>query len=161
MAYLNKNGSFRTNSLFEETIKPDQKAAGIKPVMSLKDAREIYVKCADPTGYKAAMLICDGSWEQWERLKDWPRFANEILPGWERELEVKLRSDAICRLADVADDPRHSKHTDCAKWLAEGRWKTGPRGPGRPTDKERKERQDLDKEVIDRAKQDAKRLNLH
>src|SRR3990167_5923662 len=95
---------------------------------SIAEWHDKFLEIADPTEYKAAIVLAE-SWEVWSNLKrNWPHFRNVILPLWLEEVDVKLRSEAILNLISQSQD---EKGTQAAKWLAEGRYKK--RAPGKPS----------------------------
>lgn len=157
MAHLNPNKSFRTSSLFKETLTKDQKDRGIKHITTLAKAKKVYLEAADPTEYRAAMEICDGSWEQWLRLQEWDHFNDTILNHWRSELEVKMRSDAILGIVKDSKNDDSKKQVDSCKWVAEGKWK-GSRGPGRPTDKQKNLNKKTEDNILSIVNKDTERL---
>src|SRR5690349_13466613 len=108
---IDSTGRKLTVGLFEELADPK---SAIKPVFKLADWRKTYVDIADPTDYQAAMLLI-GSWEHWQALVQNPSFFAH-LEVWRREVEVKVRSEAIINLVKQSATP---KGTPAAKWLAE------------------------------------------
>ena len=62
-----------------------------------------YLKIADPTEYRFA-IRCVGSWAKWEALCSEDPIKS-VVDLWRRELEVKLRSEALQRIMNVASDP--------------------------------------------------------
>lgn len=142
---LDSTGRKLTSGLFEELADP---ASSVKPVFKLADWRRIYVEIADPTDYQAARVLI-GNWDHWEALAANPRF-KEHLELWRKEVEVKLRSEAIEHLRKQA---RTDKGTAAAKWLAERG--EAPAKRGRPV-KGAPEEPDHRSAIRD----DAKRLGL-
>lgn len=139
---LDSTGRKLTSGLFEELADP---ASSVKPIFKLSDWREAYVRISDPTDYKAALELI-GSWEHWEALVANPRF-KEHLDSWRKEVEVKLRSEAIAHLRNQA---RTDKGVAAAKWLAE-QGQEPKKKPGRPV------ANDPDRNKVN---DDAKRLGL-
>jgi hypothetical protein len=117
--------------------------------LSIEDWHRTFVGCADPTEYRAAILLA-GSWEEWERFKkEWPDFRVSILPAWKAEVEVKLRSDAIFSVVKQAlDDPVS------ARWIAEGKYK--PAKPKTKVDAEAEKK--IRKKVADTAQEEIDRV---
>lgn len=132
-----------TVGLFEELSE-----SGTGP-FKLRDWRAVYVELADPTDYKAAMVLI-GNWDHWLALRDNQRFYTELLK-WREEVDVKLRSEAIDQLKKQSRGPQG---TAAAKWLAEEGSAAKKRGPGRPAKEKEPE------EVYDRSRSDAKRLGV-
>lgn len=109
---------------------------------SIHDWHATYVRVSDPTDYKAAMELI-GNWDHWLMLCECKGFA-EHLAAWRKEVDVKLRSEAIDELKKQS---RSDKGTAAAKWLAEEGSRATKRTPKQqPTE--------------DRTAGDAKRLGL-
>jgi len=100
--YKDKEGRYRTLSLFKETITASAKASGYEPAYTLKNEdkryglpsfKRAYIESEDPTGYTAAMELL-GSWDHWVKIFENKRFAEEKV-GWDEEMEVRIRSKAL------------------------------------------------------------------
>jgi len=138
--YKDKEGRWRTLSLFKETCTQASKDNGYMPVFTLKDSdpsglpsmRRHFILSEDPTGYETAMDLL-GSWDQWEKIFQGKRFKEE-LEKWQGEMDVRLRSKAIKALKDTALT-EGSKGTAAARYLADGGYRGGKRR-GRPTNEE-------------------------
>lgn len=132
-------GRFRTQSLFWEL-----KYEGYPPFFTLKDQdhevggvvyvslRDLYLMYSDPTEYSFAMGVF-GS------LKCWYKIANnkelsEYVNRWRDDLEVKLRSEGVMAIRDLATDEGSKSRLAAAKWLAEKGWEGKQRG--RPSKQE-------------------------
>ena len=88
----------------------------------LDEWHDIFIEISDPTEYAAALELC-GTWKEWLRFKrDWREFAEVIIPGWLEEVEIKIRSEAIKRVADTVNS-KDKEAVSSAKWIAEGRYK--------------------------------------
>tara|TARA_R100001086_G_scaffold250107_1_gene193953 strand:+ start:27882 stop:28397 length:516 start_codon:yes stop_codon:yes gene_type:complete len=96
--------------------------------------KRIYMECEDPTEYMFSQAAF-GSWEHWEVLKN-STFFKPYAEAWKKELETKIRAEAILT---IRQDALHNPTS--AKWLAEKGWE--PKATkGRPSkaevDRERK-----------------------
>ena len=131
--YKDKQGRWRTQSLFRETITASARANGWTPEFTLKDVdpsglpslRRAFIRSEDPTGYTTAMESL-GSWEHWVRLFENPQFKKE-LALWTEEQDVRIRSKAIKAIKDTAFT-EGSKGTTAAKYLADANYKGNKRG---------------------------------
>lgn len=131
-----------TVGLFQELSEPTSP-------FTLADWRKVYVELADPTDYKAALVLI-GNWDHWQALLGCKPFTAE-LEKWRAEVDAKLRSEAIEQLRKQS---RTDKGTAAAKWLAEEGVNAKKRGPGRPSLQPKQE------EVHDRTRGDAIRIGL-
>lgn len=81
--------------------------------------KEVYMQIADPTEYQFAMAVF-GSMRHWNEISDlvWTR---DRVAEWRKELEIKLRSEAIMGIIDLVDDPETKETTkfQSLKWLAQ------------------------------------------
>lgn len=94
----------------------------IDPIFSLYQkrpglicCRDTFIELNDPTGYKWAMEYL-GSWEHWNILMKSTWFV-EAYNVWIAELEMKIRSEAIIRLQEIANGDS-SQAISAAKYLA-------------------------------------------
>lgn len=102
----------------------------------LQEFHDRFIELADPTEYKPAIELV-GSWIEWERIKrDWPGFANHILL-WKEELEIKLKSEAIQKINELAANDNYQAN----KWIAEQGYNSR-KGAGRPNKAEKKKAAD-------------------
>ncbi len=136
-----------TTGLFEELVDPTTSS---KPIFKLSDWRRKYVSIADPTEYRSAMALI-GDWDHWQLLVSNPVFFKH-LNEWRKEVEVKVRSEAVLQIVKQANSP---KGTPAAKWLAEGGWIEKKKGK-----KESEESEHIEKEMRQKVASDAKRLGL-
>ena len=141
---LDSTGRKLTIGLFEELADP---GSASKPVFKLSDWRKVYVDIADPTGYEAHIVLI-GNWEHWQALVENKRFAAE-LEKWNKEVEIKLRSQAIKNLVKQS---KTDKGTAAAKWLAEA---------GYAPKQSRKKQQTEEDGDSSRVSGDLKRLGIH
>ena len=132
--YKDKEGRYRTLSLFKETITASSAANGYTPVYTLKDVdnktglpsfKRAFIQSEDPTGYTTAMELL-GSWQHWVKLFENKTFRAE-LTVWQEELDVRLRSKAIKAIATTALT-EGSKGTAAARYIADGTYKGRARG---------------------------------
>jgi hypothetical protein len=89
--------------------------------------RTRFVAIGDPTEYAFGVEKM-GSWPQWLKFKrHWKHFRDHILPQWQMELEISVRSAAM---STMVEDSRSSSRSaiSSAKWLAEGGFKDKKRG---------------------------------
>lgn len=109
--------------------------------------KKLYIAFADPTEYAFAMEYF-GSWEHWKVLQECTWF-KPILKEWRKDLEIKLRAEAIATVRDAA------KHGDvqAAKWLHGISTASEKKGRGRPSKEELegelKRQVSEDKEMLD------------
>ncbi len=126
--YKDKEGRFRTESLFEEmTRNSEERRALYPPVFTLKEhdiekdgktyksLLNIYLETKDPTEYRFANEVF-GSYEHWKKLCSLTWF-NKIVEVWRETLEVKLRCEGIQKMMENTD------YLKAAQWMAEGNWK--------------------------------------
>ena len=108
----------------------------------LEKFHKIFIQMEDPTEYKPAMKLV-GSWVEWNRLKrDWPRF-KVYVDEWKEELAIKITSDSIGRLMEVAKSGNYNSN----KWLAEETYSKRKQA-GRPS---RYEKERAAKEIAEAA----------
>ena len=82
----------------------------------LEEFARVFVEVEDITEYQAAIKLV-GSWTEWNRIKrDWPGFVDHI-KAWIDEIEVKLRSQAIKKIHQLADSEDRQAF-QAAKFLA-------------------------------------------
>ncbi len=144
-------GAWRTLSLFYET-----NTTAMDSVFTLRphewkgypSAKEMYLSIADPTEYEFALALL-GSWEHWQRVMRCKWF-QEHLDDWRETLEVKLRSQAIQRVAAISKGGSPGA-LNASRWLAERGWVESKRG--RPSKaevtSERRRQALLDQEISD------------
>ena len=105
------NGKNVIASLFKEFSRPDVK---FKWVYTLPQVKEMFLDARDPSEYEAAMRIV-GDWDHWQQLRNHP-YIKPHVDKWQKELEIKLRSEAIKRMVEHSKAPGG---TAAAKWLAD------------------------------------------
>lgn len=121
MQWKDTVGRWMTTGLFKET---SQNKSHI--VYTLEDAKNLYIECGDPTGYKFAKEHL-GGWQHWLALKASPKMSPYILQ-WEEELEAKIRAEGLSRVIDYS---KGEKGYQAAKYITEAGWKS--KELGRPT----------------------------
>jgi hypothetical protein len=100
-------------SLFKEFQRTDY-----EPLWSLrKDWYPIYMSVPDPTEYETAMCLL-GNWEHYQLVRNHPKI-KPIMDKWAKEMEVKMRSDAIRSMIRHSGAPNGAA---AAKWVAEGQF---------------------------------------
>ena len=120
-------------ALFFETTDADKSTV----VYTLKDREhmgypslyQLYMETNDPTEYTFATQYLDG-WEHWEMLSSCSWF-KPYVERWRRELELKVRSEALLKIRESAKEGKDSFAAN--KFLLEKGWtKDKPSGRGRP-----------------------------
>jgi len=148
--FCTPTGKRLTVGLFFETARTEEVEA--EPHFYLAEWRKRYVEIADPTGYIAAMELM-GDWEHWMFLRTSKAFS-AIMDGWDKEVEVKLRSAAI---KNLIVNSKSEKGQASAKWLAEAGFKMN-------VDKRKKDvklqEEAIVKEVASKVADDMERLGL-
>ena len=140
-----------TQSLFLEVgYDPDTAIYSLKEYHHEYDGKSfpslklLYLEMEDPTEYEFATTYFL-SWDHWQRICNNKLFTEKI-ESWRRELELKIRSQAIRSIMDSALSEDGS--FQAAKYLADKGW--DKRGAGRPTKadvaKERKMQADMHNE---------------
>lgn len=134
--------------LFKEWARPNAK---FKPIYTLEEWREVYMRHADPTEYGPAMELLD-DWDHWLLVRNHPTI-KPIIDKWQIEVEVKVRSRAVQHMM------KHSQGQNgaaAAKWLAEG----GYNKSSAKTKEARIKEEKIQEEVDDRVSADIVRLGL-
>lgn len=94
------------------------KRTGFVPLWSLKeDWYPLYLQVSDPTEYETAMVLL-GDWDHYQLIRNHPKI-KPIMDKWAKEMEVKMRSDAIRAMIRHSGSPNG---TAAAKWVAEGQF---------------------------------------
>lgn len=89
-----------------------------------------YLRIADPTEYRFAIRTF-GSWSKWEAVCSEDPIKSRI-EQWRKELEVKLRSDALQRIMDVASNEGTRDSLQANRYLLEANYGNKDR-VGRPS----------------------------
>jgi hypothetical protein len=138
--YKNDRGQWYSRALFWETyvcLAEDSRPANFKPVFSLSsdkegliNARKTFVEVGDPSGYRWAIKYL-GDWEHFLHLAEKP-FFKEQLTKWQAELRTKQTSEALERIAAIAEsDDKQALVAN--KYLAERSWERTGSTRGRPS----------------------------
>lgn len=104
-------------SLVEWTLKEYDHTVEDKTYPSLY---RLYMEANDPFEHNFAQKHF-GSWDHWQLLLGCSWFKPHI-EKWRAELEVKLRSQALNVVREVAMDPDHKYGLQAAKYLLDGSW---------------------------------------
>ena len=129
--YRTLNGLWFTNALFAERLPDDHRYNVEAPMTLYRDvpgkinAHRTFVDTMDPTGYTWAITYLD-SWPHFERLLKTSWF-REHVESWQREIAMKLKSDGIARLRDIALGSTNSAGA-AAKYMADEGFTRTPRG---------------------------------
>jgi hypothetical protein len=81
---------------------------------------ERYLNTADPTEYRFAVKHL-GSWAKWEALCS-KEPIKDLIENWRRELEVKLRSEALQRIMEVASNEGTRDSLQANRYLLEANY---------------------------------------
>lgn len=150
-------GRYITQGLFLEvgysdfsiyTLKEDDHTYKGKVYYSLK---KLYLAHEDPTEYDFATKYLVG-WRHWMRICDNKAIAPHV-SEWREELELKLRSQAVRDIMDMADSYQASK------WLADRGWTKGP--VGRPNKAEKARQLRLDTKLADEFGDEVERMSQY
>ncbi len=103
-----------------------------------KSMRKVFIDLGDPTEWAFVQKVCHGDWAYWAVLQ---RALNSYIlkpkkdnvDRWRKELEIKLRSDALLTIYRDAKSDLSQSSVSSAKWLAEGKYKL-KEPTGAPTD---------------------------
>lgn len=98
--------------------------------MNLEELYLLYMKTADPTEYRFAVRAC-GSWREWEAMAGNDPIKG-VIDGWRRELESKLRSEALYRIMEVAGNEGTRDSLQANKYLLEANFSNKDK-VGRPS----------------------------
>lgn len=160
--FKNSNGLYLLRALFFEEAQDKQHV-----LYSLKEydhpdgypsLYKLYMLMEDPTEYRFAKTYLDG-WTHWTQLCEAPWF-KPIVEGWRKELSVKLSSDALLNMLDIAGGGGRDAY-GANKYLLDNGWfKKEANRVGRPTKEEVKShlKEEADKHF--EIQEDMKRLNL-
>lgn len=161
------NGVTRTNTLFYElcysnpenalfTTKEDDIEVRGKTYVSL---RKLYVAMVpnDPTEYEFAQVVF-GSWEIWQNIAKSSK-VKPLVEKWRREVEVKVKSEAIKAIAEEMRSNGRSSFTAAKLLLDKGWLEKEPASAAKKQLKE-KEEAEQDQEALAMLSMDAERLGL-
>ena len=162
------NGKVRTQSLFYELSYMDPKEA----LFTLKDhdievngksymsLQQIYLSICtnDPMEYEFAQVVF-GSWEIWSTIANSPNVKPHV-QRWRKEVEVKLKSEAIKAIALEMKQGGRSSFS-AAKLLLEKGWLDKDNASQAKRKLKKKEEEDQDKAALSLLSEDAERLGLN
>lgn len=160
------SGKYYTRQLFwEEFIDLPLEKRTREPLFSLYNDKpgminfgKVYVRCADPSGYKVAQEVLEGDYTLWTVLMGcrWFVAAKEL---WDRELDAKLFSEGLEEIRTLAKEGMPAQKLAASKFLATKAYrKDNSTSKGRPT-KESVDRAARDMAVADRdLEEDLKRI---
>lgn len=165
--YKTPTNSWFTKALFYEqyNMYTIEKRPSIKPVFTLYNdqpglinARKTFVELGDPSGYKWAIKYL-GDYDHWRFLMEcsWFREAYEV---WMNELNMKLQSEAIDRIKEIASNPTDKQSLVANKWLASKPWQEKTTNRGRPSKAELQGEMKRHVEALTAEEEDAKRIGL-
>jgi hypothetical protein len=160
-------GKLRTKSLFWElsyfepehvifTLREEDLVKNDKTYVSL---RKLYLSycCSDPTEYTFAWTVF-GSWETWQQLAR-SNYIKENVGAWRREVEVKIKSEAISSIAKEMRTGGRSSF-GAAKLLLERGWLDDENASKAKAKLKAKEEEELDKQALSLLSEDAERLGI-
>lgn len=141
--------SYHDTSRIVYTLKSRDYTYKGKKLLSLK---RLYLEMEDPTEYAFANeYLLD--WDHWQRIKANGLIAKH-LEGWQEELELKIRSQAVRDIMNMTAD---EKSFQAAKWLADRGWEK--RAPGRPSKEEVQRETAMQTRIADEFSEDLQRIN--
>ena len=155
--FRSTNGKYFTRQLFwEEWTQLGLEFRTTKPLFSLYRDREgvinlgkLYVKHADPSGYKVSQEVFEGDYTLWTVLMGcrWFLAAKEV---WDRELDAKLYSEGMEEIRELAKNGMPAQKLAASKFLATKAYRkdNSTQNKGRP------KREDIDRAAKDLAASD-------
>lgn len=160
-------GKLRTKSLFWElsyfepqnvifTLREDDLEKNGKTYTSI---RKLYLSycVTDPTEYTFAWAVF-GSWDTWQQLSR-SNYIKKEVDVWRREVEVKIKSEAIRSIANEMRDGGRSSF-GAAKLLLERGWLDDKSASKAKEKLKAKEEEEMNKEAIALLSEDAERLGI-
>jgi hypothetical protein len=139
--FKNKQNNYLTKSLFYEwcydtgnydyaifTTKEEDIFVDGKRYQSIL---RLFLECDDPTGYKFANTHL-GSWYHYEKLLASPWF-KAIIDKALKELEIKMKSQALLSIVKQAKDPTSKSSFQASKFLLDQNWIEKDNPVGRPS----------------------------
>lgn len=121
--FKNDMGVLYLKALFFETTNADKSTV----VYTLKNEDhsgfpslyKLYMSVSDPTEYRFATQYLD-SWDHWEKLCECSWF-KPYVTKWRRELELKLKSEALARIYSMSRVPSKEQF-QANKYVVEKGW---------------------------------------
>ena len=151
------NNKYRLSALFLERPGSDGLALYSlknKDVGDIPSLYRLYMEAEDPLEFTFANTYFEG-WEHWSLLcsSDWFK---PYIAAWRRELELKIKSEALARLRkDAAGGSKSSAMSN--RYLLDGGWKDKP-AKGRPSKAEVKRAADEQAEALKQLEDDLTRI---
>lgn len=160
-------GKLRTKSLFWEisywepdnvifTLREDDLHKNGKVYVSLRKLYLAYC-VSDPTEYTFAWEVF-GSWDTWNQLSK-SNYIKKDIESWRREVEVKIKSEAIRSIAEEMRSGGRSSF-GAAKLLLERGWLEKDAASQAKQKLKAKEEEEMNKEALSLLEEDAERLGL-
>lgn len=160
-------GKLRTRSLFWElsyfepehvifTLRENDLEKNGKVYTSL---RKLYLSycVSDPTEYTFAWAVF-GSWDTWQQLSR-SNYVKKDIESWRKEVEVKIKSEAIRSIANEMRDGGRSSF-GAAKLLLERGWLDDKSASKAKEKLKAKEEEEMDKQALSLLSEDAERLGI-
>jgi len=128
-AFLDRQGRYRTASLFFERNRAETKESGYEAIFNLGERdkhgtlslKQLYLKYEDPTEYHFALKVF-GSWDHWQKLLTLKWFLPYV-EEWRGELETKLESNAILNIINTATHGSEQMRYAANKTILTKPWK--------------------------------------
>lgn len=163
----NDRGVVRTKSLFYElsygntehvifNLKDEDQVVDGKTFVSLPNLYRSLV-ANDPTEYTFAIAVF-GYWDIWDYIRKSPPLKSHVAK-WRREVEVRIKSEAIQIIAKEAKEGGRSSFT-AAKLLLDRGWLEKEEASKAKAKLAAKEEEEMNKAAIDLMGEDAVRLGL-
>lgn len=92
-------------------------------IQELLELKESYMSTNDPTEFKFSQESFEGGWEEFRSIRNDPAYA-DILDQWKYELAVKLESEGIAMMREIA---RTKKTVAAVKYIADRSWEANLR----------------------------------
>ena len=160
-------GKLRTRALFWElsyfepehvifTLRENDLEKNGKTYTSL---RKLYLSycVSDPTEYTFAWAVF-GSWDTWQQLSR-SNYVKKDIESWRKEVEVKIKSEAIRSIANEMRDGGRSSF-GAAKLLLERGWLDDKSASKAKEKLKAKEDEEMDKQALSLLSEDAERLGI-
>lgn len=163
----NSKGVVRTKSLFYElsyadtsdvlfTLKDEDQVVEGRTFTSLAKLYRSLV-ATDPTEYTFAIAVF-GYWDIWDTIRNAPNIKTHVAK-WRKEVEVKIKSEAIQLIAQEAKGGGRSSFT-AAKLLLDRGWLEKEEASKAKRKLLEKEEEELNKAALAELSEDAARLGL-
>lgn len=163
-SFKNSTGRRYLQALFYETTLSDKSTV----VYTLKESdhegypslSRLYLETGDPTEYQFAIRYLDG-WSHWQELST-AKWFQPYVEAWRAELAVKLDSEALARIQEVARDKAHPGYYYANKHLLElARKPVDAKKRGRPTKGSSPVEETHERAILREIAEDAKRLGVN